>query len=476
MDIRHIKIQNFKCLNRYSATFCPKANVLIGRNGTGKSTLIHALVKALSFVFSNDKSLGTDFLSAGNNTLNVRGFDTSDFHFDAVTREYADAASIEADGFFYGEILTWTLFKRNFPKASLYPSLYKDAFLAFMSSAKAPNNQWPLLAYYSDSYPHAYSKITKSTLKVINQDSTPRNFGYYQWDEESACTSLWETRLCNCLAKMQPLYTPASSLASAIHEKETVLNEKELEEDAEYKKLVEDQKRLNETFVPLHDEVDYIQQKLSKFIAYLTKVQSDGYDIDFFFATQSEEGYKLTINFKNGKMTITLNNKWSHGKPFSSGEYRTNNTFSYGTFETNMIAAKGDGLVTSFFLYTGNPWDEIDVEILGKDTTKVQFNYYVDGVANNEKIIDLGFDAAYGYHKYAIEYGPGYINWYVDGKWRYGVNNTGFNAPYGKKMPSHPMQIMVNLWPGTGVDSWLNHFWWSGNKYASYDYIKYTPK
>lgn len=304
MDIRHIKIQNFKCFNRYSATFCPKANVLIGRNGTGKSTLIHALVKALSFVFSNDKSLGTDFLSAGNNTLNVRGYDTSDFHFDAVTREYADEASIEADGFFYGEVLTWTLFKRNFPNASLYPSLYKDAFLVFMSSAKAPNSQWPLLAYYSDSYPHVYSKITKSTLKVINQDSIPRNFGYYQWDEESACTSLWETRLCNCLAKMQPLYTPASRLASAIHEKETVLNEKELEEDAEYKKLVEDQKRLNETFVPLHDEVDYIQQKLSKFISYLPKVQSDGYDIDFFFATQSEEGYKLTINFKNGKTSL----------------------------------------------------------------------------------------------------------------------------------------------------------------------------
>ncbi len=181
------------------------------------------------------------------------------------------------------------------------------------------------------------------------------------------------------------------------------------------------------------------------------------------------------VSFSGGKMAIKLDNSWSHGKQYSSGEYRTNNTFSYGTFETNMMAAKGDGLVTSFFLYTGSPWDEIDVEILGKDTTKVQFNYYVNGVANNEKIIDLGFDAAYGYHKYAIEWGPGWINWYVDGRWVYGCNNTGFNAPYGKQMPSHPMQIMVNLWPGTGVDSWLNHFWWSGNKYAYYDYIKYTP-
>ena len=37
---------------------------------------------------------------------------------------------------------------------------------------------------------------------------------------------------------------------------------------------------------------------------YLPKVQSDGYDIDYFFATQSEEGYKLTINFKNGKTSL----------------------------------------------------------------------------------------------------------------------------------------------------------------------------
>ena len=181
------------------------------------------------------------------------------------------------------------------------------------------------------------------------------------------------------------------------------------------------------------------------------------------------------VYFNNGKMTIKLDNQYSHGKTYTSGEYRTNNTFSYGTFETNMKAAKGDGLVTSFFLYTGSPWDEIDVEILGKNTWQVQLNYYVNGVANNEKIINLGFDASQGFHRYAIEYGNGWINWFIDGKWVYGVNNTGFNAPYGKQMPSHPMQIMCNLWPGTGVDSWLNHYWHNGNKYAEYDYIKYTP-
>lgn len=180
--------------------------------------------------------------------------------------------------------------------------------------------------------------------------------------------------------------------------------------------------------------------------------------------------------FDSGKLVLKLDNERSHGRPYSSGEYRTNNTFSYGKFETNMKAAKGSGIVTSFFLYTGSPWDEIDFEILGKNTNQVQLNYFVDGVGGNEKIIDLGFDASAGYHKYTIEYGNGYINWYVDGVWKWGVNNAGFNAPYGKKMPSHPMQIMVNLWPGTGVDGWLGAFRYSNPLKAYYDYILYTPK
>jgi beta-glucanase (GH16 family) len=178
----------------------------------------------------------------------------------------------------------------------------------------------------------------------------------------------------------------------------------------------------------------------------------------------------------DGKLVLKLDNTSSHGRPYTSAEYRTNNTFTYGTFETNMKAAKGNGMVSSFFLYTGSPWDEIDVEILGKNTNQVQFNYYVNGVGNNEKVINLGFDASQGYHRYAIEYGNGYINWYVDGAWKYGVNNTGFNASYGKQMPSHPMQIIMNLWPGTGVDSWLGYFSYAGAKYAFYDYVKYTPK
>lgn len=62
--------------------------------------------------------------------------------------------------------------------------------------------------------------------------------------------------------------------------------------------------RVNNAFAPLHDEVSYIEQKLSLFISHLPKIQNEGYGIDYFFASQSDEGYKLSINFKNGKSIL----------------------------------------------------------------------------------------------------------------------------------------------------------------------------
>lgn len=178
------------------------------------------------------------------------------------------------------------------------------------------------------------------------------------------------------------------------------------------------------------------------------------------------------VTFKNGIMSLTLTNEESHGRPYTSGEYRTNIKCGYGTFEVRMKAAKGDGIVSSFFTYTGpsngDPWDEIDFEVLGKDTTKIQLNYYVNGQGNHEKMIDLGFDASEDFHVYKFVWTKGKIEWYVDGKLVHTVKGSG--------LPTHPQQIMVNLWPGIGVDDWLKPFTYDGSKVAQYDYIKYTPE
>lgn len=138
---------------------------------------------------------------------------------------------------------------------------------------------------------------------------------------------------------------------------------------------------------------------------------------------------------------------------YYGGEYRSDAFFGYGKFEVCMKAIKNDGVVSSFFTYTGpsdrNPWDEIDIEFLGKDTSKVQFNYFTDGVGGHEKLYDLGFDASKEFHIYGFEWLKDKIIWYVD-------DEAVFTAT--ENLPVTPGKLMVNAWCGKGVDDWLAPF------------------
>ncbi len=177
------------------------------------------------------------------------------------------------------------------------------------------------------------------------------------------------------------------------------------------------------------------------------------------------------IGFANDTMTLTLDNTpcpgGCSGKPYASGEYQSLSSYGYGKFETRMKAAKGSGVVSAFFIYNGNPWHEIDVEILGKNTWQLQTNYFTDGVGGHEAVIDLGFDASEAFHNYAIVWEPGSIKWYVDDVLVH--QETGGRGP----LPTAPGKIMANLWPGTGVDSWLGPFSYTGPRYAQYEWIQY---
>lgn len=183
------------------------------------------------------------------------------------------------------------------------------------------------------------------------------------------------------------------------------------------------------------------------------------------------------INFSAGIMTITLDNQTCpsgcSNRPYASSEYRRNILTGYGLYEARFKAAKASGIVSSLFTYTGasdgQPWDEIDIEILGKDTTRMQTNYFTNGVGGHETLINLGFDASAGFHTYGIEYRPTHINWYVDGVLVHTEN--GSRGP----LPSHNMKLMMNLWPGIGVDSWLGPFTYTGPLHQQVDWLKYTP-
>ncbi len=88
-------------------------------------------------------------------------------------------------------------------------------------------------------------------------------------------------------------------------------------------------------------------------------------------------------------MNIIVNNtpcpSGCSNTPYAAGEYRTNNLYRYGRYEVRMKPAKYSGAMTgSLFTYTGPsdgaPWDEIDIEFLGKNLNVMQTNYF--GITN----------------------------------------------------------------------------------------------
>ena len=141
--------------------------------------------------------------------------------------------------------------------------------------------------------------------------------------------------------------------------------------------------------------------------------------------------------------------------------------FFYGYYGTRMKTFSRKGTVQSFFMYNGPGltegaiWDEIDIEFLGKDTTKVQFNYFKNGVGGHEYIYDLGFDSKDDFHDYGFLWEQNTITWFVDFKPVYMVEAalTQWGFP------------MLNVWGGNPNNEkaieWLD-------KYETEEEISYT--
>lgn len=160
--------------------------------------------------------------------------------------------------------------------------------------------------------------------------------------------------------------------------------------------------------------------------------------------------------------------------PYTSGEYRTDAKYGYGKFETFLMAARGSGVLTTFFTYNGSPHDEIDIEIFGKDTTTMQVNYFASNQGHHEKVIQLGFDAADAFHKYGFMWTPTSIEWFVDN-----VSVHRVDASQGS-IPQTAGQIMVNLWAGADLPqtiNWLGQFTYPGRPiFAHCSWVSYTPR
>ncbi len=149
---------------------------------------------------------------------------------------------------------------------------------------------------------------------------------------------------------------------------------------------------------------------------------------------------------------LSLSPQENKKNSFLGASIRRKETTHYGRYEVVVRPARGQGVVTGFFTYSGAYYgtrhDEIDIEFLGKDTTKLHAAWFVDGQLTNH-FIDLGFDAADEPRIYAFEWWPDRIRWFAEDKLIFETTNREAD------LPTVPGFLFANVWAvDPALDRW----------------------
>jgi len=114
-----------------------------------------------------------------------------------------------------------------------------------------------------------------------------------------------------------------------------------------------------------------------------------------------------------------------YSKNYKGGEIYSNESVLYGRFEMSMKSCKGSAILSTFFLYkngseqAGTFWEEIDIEIFGKDNAQTfQSNIITNGLSGgttgSESDHHYSYSLADTFHTYALEWTPDYVAWFFD--------------------------------------------------------------
>ncbi|WP_409450011.1 family 16 glycosylhydrolase [Brevundimonas sp.] len=153
-----------------------------------------------------------------------------------------------------------------------------------------------------------------------------------------------------------------------------------------------------------------------------------------------------------GGATIYVRREDLGVRRFSAGAVSSHADHLFGRFESTFRASNVPGVVTGFFLHRNSPHQEIDIEIAGNRPSRMLVNVFYNpgdpgakfdyGYRGSPSYIELGFDASKGMHRYAIEWTPNEIRWFVDDLL---VHRRVLWDP--TPIPRLPMKLHFNTWP-----------------------------
>jgi hypothetical protein len=144
-------------------------------------------------------------------------------------------------------------------------------------------------------------------------------------------------------------------------------------------------------------------------------------------------------------------------RDYSAASISSRDQYLFGRFEATMQASNISGVVTGFFLHRNSPRQEIDVEITGNRPDRLVVNVFYNpgndgakfdyGYRGAPSYIELGFDASKASHRFAIEWSPSEILWWVDDRL---VHRRRIWDP--TPIPHLPMTLHFNSWPSRSTE------------------------
>jgi beta-glucanase (GH16 family) len=158
----------------------------------------------------------------------------------------------------------------------------------------------------------------------------------------------------------------------------------------------------------------------------------------------------------NGQLVITARSETFAGAPFTSARIKTKDLFAqaYGRFEARIKAPSGPGIWPAFWMLGSNidtaPWPqcgEIDImEIRGQEPSIVHGSLHGPGysggnaVTKSYGLFEGRFDT--DFHIFAIEWGEGYIDYFVDNFLYQRITADKVN---GEWVYDQPFYIILNV-------------------------------
>ena len=282
MKLRSIKLQNYRCYQENDFYFGGDTTIIIGKNGTGKSSLLSAIRKGMTFIFSNT---GENKLIK-NNPNKVEGLKDWDTTFIENGDGFQWPTNIEYDIAFDSIGLTWNFYKDKY-KGKIHPSYYKDAQKLFEKFHLGESQTLPLLGFYGDCYPHKKNDsnaVVNDFNRIITKSKViPRDAGYFLWNNNGSVVSSWFHRTKYILNEIQHDTETISDLIkdiellqsrkSLVNNNDVTLLETQLTSLQNRLDLIKGQQ--NSETNRFEEEFDFVKETVMKFFSKVNEFDAD---------------------------------------------------------------------------------------------------------------------------------------------------------------------------------------------------------